>query len=70
MQVGKLLATYEDMSVELPEATELKARHELALSWIAEAQKHLSTAETPTEEHGPILEVSRCILFVCCEEPA
>ena len=58
VQVEKLLEAYEEMAVELPEATELKARHHQALAWTEEAQKHLSTTETPTKEHTPILEVS------------
>ncbi|CAL8461880.1 g1411 [Coccomyxa elongata] len=55
-QVEKLLAAYEDMMVELSEAAQLKARHEQAQAWVAEAQEHLSIAEKPIQEHFPILE--------------
>lgn len=43
--------------MELPEAADLKARHERALAWATEARDHLANEEVPTEEHAPILEV-------------
>lgn len=74
-QVEKLLVAYEEMAVELPEATDLKARNQQALAWVEEAHKHLSAEETPTEEHAPILEVRLpqisstfelvCVPFLC-----
>jgi len=52
-----LLEAYKEMSVELPEAADLNARHEQALAWVDEASDHLATEGVPTEEHAPILEV-------------